>query len=81
MKEGRTMSYLFNYNRQARMARKLLIDEKIAPVEAVALMSGDGVSQLIRDNYIIVADAGERIILVKKSDMEQFERIAKVLYR
>ena len=75
------MEYLFDYTGQERNARKLLIDEKIASIEEVAIMSGDEVEEKIRERYEVVAKADEEIILVKKEDMEQFEKLVKVLAR
>lgn len=75
------MEYLFDYTGQERNARKLLIDEKIASIEEVAIMSSDEVEEKIRERYEVVAKADEEIILVKKEDMEQFEKLVKVLAR
>lgn len=75
------MQYLFEYTGQERDARKLLIDERISPVEDVAIMSSADVSTKIQERYNVVAKADEEIILVKKEDMEKFEKIVKVLSR
>lgn len=75
------MEYLFEYTGQERDARKLLIDEKIAPIEDVAIMSSEDVEEKIRERYEVVAKADEEIILVKKEDMEQFEKLVEVLSR
>lgn len=75
------MEYLFDYTGQERDARKLLIDEKIASIEEVAIMSGDEVEEKIQERYEVVAKADEEIILVKKEDMEKFEKLVKVLAR
>lgn len=75
------MEYLFNYTGQERKARKLLIDEKIAPIIDVAIMSGKDVEEKIRERYEVVVKADEEIILVKKEDMEQFEKLVKYLTR
>ena len=60
------MVYLFEYAGQERDARKLLINEKIASVEEVAIMSGEDVEEKIQERYEVVAKAYEEIILVKK---------------
>lgn len=75
------MEYLFNYTGQERKARKLLIDEKISSVEDVAIMSGKDVGEKIQERYEVVVNANEEIFLVKKEDMEQFEKLVKVLSR
>lgn len=75
------MEYLFEYTGQERDARKLLIDEKIAPIEDVAIMSSEDVEEKIRERYEVVAKADEEIFLVKKEDMKQFEKLVEVLSR
>ena len=75
------MEYLFDYTGQERDARGLLIDEKIAQIEDVAIMSGEDVEEKIRERYEVVAKADEEILLVKKEDMEQFDKLVKVLTR
>ena len=75
------MEYLFDYAGQERDARELLIDEKIASIKDVAIMSGEDVEEKIRERYEVVAKADEEILLVKKEDMEQFDKLVKVLTR
>ena len=72
---------LFDYTGQERDARKLLIDEKIASVEDVAIMSSEDVEEKIRERYEVVAKADEEILLVKKEGMEQFEKLVVILTR
>ena len=75
------MEYLFNYTGQERKARKLLIDEKISSVVDVAVMSGKDVEEKIQEHYEVVVKANEEVLLVKKEDMEQFEKLVKVISR
>ena len=75
------MEYLFDYAGQERDARELLIDEKIASIKDVAIMSGEDVEEKIKERYEVVAKADEEILLVKKEDMKQFEKLVKVLAR
>ena len=44
-------------------------------------MSGEDVEEKIKERYEVVAKANEEIILVKKEDMGQFEKLVKVLTR
>lgn len=60
------MEYLFDYAGKERDARKLLINEKIASIEEVAIMSDGDVADKIQERYEVVARADEEIILVKK---------------
>ena len=75
------MEYLFDYAGQERDARELLIDEKIASIKDVAIMSGEDVEEKIKERYEVVAKANEEIILVKKEDREQFKKLVKILAR
>lgn len=75
------MEYLFDYAGQERDARELLIDEKIASIKDVAIMSGEDVEEKIKERYEVVAKADEEILLVKKEDMKQFEKLVKILTR
>jgi hypothetical protein len=73
--------YLFSYCGQERNARKLLINEKLASVDEVAVMSSDEVESLIKKHYEVISNYGEEVILVKKDDMDKFKKIVKYLYR
>lgn len=75
------MDNIFNYMGQERQARRLLIDEKLATVEDVAVMTGGEVSDMIQEHYEVIFSQGEEILLVKKSDMTKFQSFAKFLYR
>lgn len=75
------MEYLFNFNGQERHARKVLIDEKIASAEEVALMLSSEVSDKIQEHYKVLSTSGEEIVLLKKDCIEQFLKIGKILYR
>ena len=75
------MEYLFDYAGQERDARELLIDEKIASIKDVAIMSGEDVEEKIKERYEVVAKADEEILLVKKEDMEQLDKLVKILTR
>ena len=44
-------------------------------------MSGEDVEEKIRERYEVVAKADEEILLVKKENMEQFDKLVKVLTR
>ena len=73
--------FLFNYYGQERNARKLLINEKLASVDEVAVMSSNEVESLIKKYYEVISNYGEEVILVKKDDMDKFKKIVKYLYR
>ena len=70
-----------NYIGQEKAARKLLLDEKLAPVEKIALMTTKEVCEEIVKHFHVVACMSERAILVKKSDMPIFKNLVKYLDR
>ena len=61
--------------------RKLLINEKLATVEEVALMNRCGICKRLLEHYKVVScDIDENIfIIVKHSDVNTYKSIAKVL--
>lgn len=64
-----------------RDARKLLIEENLATVNEVALMTCIEVCSKIIDYYEVVSFDNEEIIIVKSDDMEKYHSIVKVLSR
>ena len=64
-----------------RDARKLLIEENLATVNEVALMTCIEVCSKILDYYEVVSFENEEIIIVKSDDMEKYHSIVKVLSR
>lgn len=59
----------------------MLINEKLASVGEVAVMSSNEVESLIKKHYEVVSNYGEEVILVKIDDMDKFKKIVKYLKR
>ena len=75
------MTYLFDYIGQEKNARKLLIAEKLAKPEELAVMSGEEVSKIILEHYTVISTQDEEILLVRKENLDTFNSITKVLHR
>lgn len=70
-----------HYIGQERNARKLLIDDKLATVEEVALMTMEEVSEKLLEKYQVISVESEDIILLDKEFIEEFVRHIKHLTR
>ena len=62
-------------------ARKVLIDEKLANVEEVAMMTCVEVCEKLLKTYEVVSCEAEDITIVKKADMKTYNDIVKFLSR
>lgn len=60
-------------------ARKILIKEKLAKVEEVAIMSCWDVCAKILEHYEVISCDGNDIILVKRDNMDTYKSITNVL--
>lgn len=70
------------YKNQAKELRKLALNEKMAPVEDLALMSEYDICLLvIKHGYIPIIYTDEEVFLIKKEDEKIFTKIVKVLSR
>ena len=79
--DARTLDNAMNFNGMERDARKILIDEKLAKVEEVAVMTSVEVCEKILETYEIVSCEDEKITIVKKEDMKTYSNIVKFLIR
>lgn len=60
-----------NYIGQEKSLRKLLISDKKATAEEIAIMTQEEVCELIAEDYEIIYANGENIGLVRKEDWEK----------
>ncbi len=70
-----------NYTGQERRARKLLIDDKLATVEEVALMTLEEVTEKLLEKYQVVAVEAESITLLDKDFAKEYAKHVKYLER
>lgn len=79
--DARKLENNMNYLGIERAARKLLIDEKLATADEVALMPCVEVCNKLLEFYEVVSCESEDIMIVKKEDMPTYTSIVKYLSR
>ena len=79
--DGRTLSEKLNYTGMERAVRKLAIDEKLAPVEKIAVMSELEVCNLVGQTYEMVYAEQEEVGLVRREDLDEYNRLVKTISR
>lgn len=63
-----------NYTGQERKARQLLIHDKLATIEEVALMTLEEVTKKLLEKYQVVAVEAEDIILIDKDFAKEYAK-------
>ena len=84
MQEQRMVNKIYdniNYMGQERKARQLLIDDKLATTEEVALMTLEEVTNKLLEKYQVVAVETEDIILLDKEFAKEYAKHIKHLER
>lgn len=79
--DARTLESKMNYLGMERDARKILIDDKLAKTEEVAVMTCVEVCEKLLEVYEVVSCEDEDITLVKKEDMKIYNGIVRFLSR
>ncbi len=79
--DSRTLESKMNYMGMERAARKILIDEKLAKAEEVAMMTCVEVCGKLLESYEVVSCEDEDITIVKKEDMKTYNNIVRFLSR
>ncbi len=79
--DARSLENKMNYLGMERAARKILIDEKLAKAEEVAVMTCVEVCGKLLESYEVVSCEDEDITIVKKEDMETYTGIVRFLSR
>jgi enolase len=79
--DARTLENKMNYLGMERAARKVLIDEKLAKAEEVAMMTCVEVCEKLLESYEVVSCEDEDITIVKKEDMKTYNDIVRFLSR
>ena len=78
---GRELAEMLNYTGMEVAARKLLLKEKFATAEKVAVMSKVDVCDEIVKHYDVVSTESECVTLVKPEDIATYYSIVKCLPR
>ena len=79
--DARELEYKMGYIGMEKSARKILIDEKLAKPEEVAIMSCIEVCEKLLETYDVVCCEDEEITIVRHKDMKTFNSISKRLCR
>jgi len=79
--DARELQNKMNYLGMERNARQILIDEKLAKAEEVAIMTCVEVCEKLLETYEVVSCESENITIVKKEDMETYNDIVRFLSR
>ena len=79
--DARTLESKMNYLGMERAARQVLIDEKLAKAEEVAIMTCVEVCEKLLEFYEVVSCEEEDITIVKKEDMKTYNDIVRFLSR
>ena len=78
---GRDLSDRLLYTGMISGARKLALKDKMATAEELALMSELEICDLIEQNYNVVMSEDEKVLLIPKDKMDEFEQMAVYLCR
>ncbi len=79
--DARELENKMNYLGMERSARQILIDDKLAKAEEVALMTCAEVCDKLLEFYRVVACEDENITIVKKENMRTYYDIVRFLSR
>ena len=79
--DARELENKIGYIGMEKSARKILMDEKLAKPEEVAVMTCVEVCEKLLETYDVVCCEDEEITIVRREDMEIFNSISKRLCR
>ena len=79
--DSRGLSLRINYLGQERAARKLLLKDKIATAEEIAVMTDVEVYDKLLERYEVVMAENEKILIVAKENVQTFNELAVYLSR
>lgn len=79
--DSRGLASKINYLGQERAARKLLLKDKIATAEEIAIMTDIEVYDKLLERYEVMMAENERILIVAKENVRAFKEIAVYLSR
>ena len=79
--DGRGVASEVNYLGQERAARKLLLKDKIATAEEIAIMTEIEVYDKLLERYEVMMAESEEILIIAKENVQTFNEIAVYLSR
>lgn len=78
---GRELESKLNYLGMSRGIRRIALDDKLASVEELAVMSEVEVCNLVAQNYQLVYAEDEKLGLVHNDNAEELSNMIKVVSR
>lgn len=79
--DGRGLALKINYLGQERAARKLLLKDRIATAEEIAIMTEIEVYDKLLERYEVMMAESEEILIIAKENVQTFNEIAVYLSR
>lgn len=79
--DGRELASKLNYIGMCRDVRKIAVDDKLASIEELALMSEGEICDLVAQNYQLVYAENEKIGLVHNDKAKELFDMIKVCSR
>lgn len=79
--DGRELESKLNYLGMSRGIRKIALDDKLASIEELAIMSEVEVCALVAQNYQLVYAEDEKIGLVRNDTAKELFDLIKVVSR
>lgn len=78
---GRDLSSKLLYTGMEVGIRKLVLKEKLATPEELAVMNEIAVCDLVLTQYMVAFVEDERILLIKRDKISEFEKLVKIIER
>ena len=78
---GRELSSKLLYTGMEVGIRKLALKEKLATPAELAVMNEEGVCDLVLTQYEVAFVGDEKILLVKRDDISEFEKLVAIIER
>lgn len=78
---GKELSSKLLYTGMEEGIRNLALKEKLATLTELAVMSESAVRDLVLTQYKVVFAEDEKILLVKKDDIDEFNKLVTIIER
>lgn len=78
---ARELANSINYTGMERCARRIALNDNLAKAEDIALMTDFDVYETLLEKYEVVICAREKILLIDKEQIEEFNNMAVYLSR
>lgn len=78
---ARELANNITYTRMERCARRIVLKDNLAKAEDVAIMTDFEVYEILLEKYEVIMCEREKILLIDKKKMEEFNSMAVYLSR